>query len=140
MATISRNYNPAVVAAYAIGSYDVAGLNTAGSYQLSNNNLRAINGEKDQFNGGTSGAIRKKMQNITGLTCGSSAYSCLTSTGGGWYMVKNGEVIDRNADHCYFGLNGDCTGSRLDTRWTGTSTSPWTRGANLDWLKTFTLS
>lgn len=79
---------------------------------MQSDRLRAINGEFDNFSGGTAAAARSQLQELTGLNCGSTAYSCFNSNNSGWIIVKNSQVADRSADHCYMRATGDCFGSQ----------------------------
>lgn len=145
MAILAKNHDARVQAAYGIGAgvqystYDLRACVANGNRTLRSDRLRAINGEKDNFNGGTASAARSQLQELTGLNCGSTAYGCLNPNNSGWLIVKNSQVADRSADHCYMRRSGDCLGSQssLDAGWQS-GTANWQLESNLQWLTTFT--
>ena len=57
----------------------------------------------------------------------------------GWIIVKNSQVADGSADHCYMRASGDCFGSQnsLDANWNN-GTANWAKDTNLQWLTNFT--
>jgi hypothetical protein len=145
LATLAKNFDARVQAAWGMGDgvqYSVFNLTSCmgnGNRTLPSSRLRAVDGEKDQFIGPTASNVRSQFLTLTGLSCGSTATSCLQTNGSGWYIVQNAQVADGSADHCYMRRSGDCGGSQnsLDTGWQ-TGADPWELNANLDWLKTFT--
>jgi hypothetical protein len=145
MAILAKNYDARVQAAYGMGAgvqystYDLRSCVANGNRTLHSDRLRAVNGELDNFNGGTASAARSQLQELTGLNCGSTAYGCLSPNNSGWLIVKNSQVADRSADHCYMRRSGDCFGSQssLDAGWQGGTTN-WQLESNLNWLTTFT--
>jgi dienelactone hydrolase len=143
MAILSKNYDPRVDAAYALGAgvqysgYDLRACVANGKRSLPSSQLRVVNGEVDGFMGSSASSVRSQLQELTGLSCGTSAFSCLQSNGSGWYMVKGAEVSDGSADHCYM-RSGGCLASKLDSIWQ-TGAAPWSLEINLDWLSAFTL-
>ncbi|WP_420476956.1 alpha/beta hydrolase family protein [Noviherbaspirillum sp. ST9] len=145
MAILAKNFDARVQAAYGIGAgvqysaYDLRSCVANGNRVLHSDRLRAVNGERDNFNGGTASAARSQLQELTGLNCGSTAYGCLSPNNSGWLIVKNAQVADRSADHCYMRRSGDCLGSQnsLDAGWQGGTTN-WQLESNLQWLTTFT--
>jgi dienelactone hydrolase len=143
MAILAKNFEPRVEAAYALGagvqysSYDLRACVANGKRSLPSSRLRVVNGEVDGFMGGNASSVRAQLQELTGLTCTSSSYSCLQSNSSGWYMVKAAEVSDGSADHCYM-RSGGCAGSKLDQTW-NFGAAPWSVEINLDWLSGFTL-
>jgi hypothetical protein len=143
MSILAKNYDTRVEAAYALGagvqysSYDLRSCLANGKRALPSSRLRVVNGEVDGFMGSSASSVRAQLQELTGMTCGSSAYSCLQSNGSGWYMVKAAEVSDGTADHCYM-RSGGCMGSKLDTTW-DLGLAAWSLDTNLDWLTNFTL-
>ena len=144
IATLAKNFDSRVRAAWGMGDgvtysfFNLASCMGNGNRTLTSDRLRAVNGEKDQFIGPTQNNVRSQMLTLTGLSCGSTATSCLQSNGSGWLMVLNGQVGDGSADHCYMRSSGDCGGSQssLDAGWQ-TGTAAWELNANLDWLNTF---
>jgi hypothetical protein len=144
-AALARNFDTRVQAAYSVGlhaSYSFFNLNTCvanGNRALPSNRLRIVDGEADTFGGGNATANRRDNQTVTGFNCGTSAFSCLQPNGSGWIMVRNNEVQDGAADHCYTRQSGGCTGSqaRVDQGY-ATGNAPWQLNPNLDFLTQFT--
>lgn len=145
MAILAKNYDSRIQAAYAIGAgvqytnYDLRTCVANGNRSLPSDRLLAVNGEKDNFNGGTASAARSQLQEVTGMNCGSTAYGCQATNNSGWLIVKNSQVSDLSADHCYMRLSGDCYGSEssLDAGWKS-GTQNWQLESNLNWLTGFT--
>ena len=145
MAILAKNYDSRVQAAYATGAgvqytnYDLRACVANGNRSLPSDRLLAVNGEKDSFNGGTAAAARSQLQEVTGMNCGSAAYGCQAANNSGWLIVKNSQVSDLSADHCYMRLSGDCYGSglSLDAGWKS-GTLNWQLESNLNWLTGFT--
>ena len=144
-AILAKNTDSRVKAVYGMGAfptytsnYNMASCMNNGKHKLASTRLRIVNGEKDIFGNSTATGVRSGSQAVTGKKCGASAYACLNSNGSGWVMVKNAEVKDKSADHCYQRTPSDCFGSqnKLDATWK-TGAAPWTLPTNLDWLKTF---
>jgi hypothetical protein len=144
MATLAKNFEPRVEAAWGMGDgvrYSIFNLTScmaSGNRALPSSRLRVVDGEKDQFIGPNAANVRSQFLTLTGLGCGSS-FNCLQSNGSGWYIVQNAQVGDGSADHCHMRRTGDCLGSQnsLDQGWQ-TGADPWELNANLDWLATFT--
>lgn len=144
MATLAKNFNAGVQAAWGMGdgvTYSTFNLTSCmgnGNRALTSDRLRAVDGEKDQFIGPTASNVRSQFLTLTGLSCGSSAFNCLQSNGSGWYIIQNAQVGDGSADHCYMRRSGDCLGSQnsLDAGWQS-GTDLWELSANLDWLNGF---
>ncbi|NEX62145.1 hypothetical protein [Noviherbaspirillum galbum] len=145
LALLSKNYDARVQAAYGMGmsnvysTYNLSSCVSNGNRTLQSDRLRAVDGERDNFAGGTQSAVQTSLQNVTGLNCASGSYGCTNSNGSGWFIVKNSQVQDASADHCYMRGSGDCFGSQnsLDAGWKG-GTANWELGANLQWLTNFT--
>lgn len=145
MAILAKNYDSRVQAAYGMGagvqysSYDLRSCVANGNRVLHSDRLRAVNGEQDIFNGGTASAVRSQLQELTGMNCGSNAYGCLGTNNNGWLIVRNSQVGDLYADHCYMRRSGGCYGSQnsLDSGWQS-GTQSWQLDANLQWLTNFT--
>lgn len=145
LATLAKNFDSRVQAAWGMGDgviYSIFNLTSCmadGNRTLPSSRLRAVDGQKDQFIGPTADNVRSQFLTLTGLSCGSTAFSCLQSNGSGWYIIQNAQVSDGSADHCYMRNSGDCSGSQnsLDPRWQ-TGSDAWELNANLDWLATFT--
>ena len=141
----AKNYDSRVQAAYAIGSstqyssYDMSTCMADGNRTLQSDRLRVVNGEKDTYGGGTQAGNQAELQKITGKTCAAGSYACMNSNNSGWIIVKNTQVQDSSADHCYMRKSGDCLGSQssLDSGWQS-GTSNWQLEQNLHWLTGFT--
>ena len=110
----------------------------SGKHKLSSKYLRIVNGERDIYAFYQLSRVRAASIAVTGKRCDSFAYSCLNPNGSGWVMVRNSQVRDRSADHCFQRASGDCDGNQdvLDANWKSGRAS-WTWPANLNWLKTF---
>lgn len=145
LALLAKNYDARVQAAYGIGmsnvysAYDLSTCVSNGKRSLPSDRLRAVDGERDNFAGGTQSAVQSSLQNVTGLTCAAGSTACTTANGSGWIIVKNSQVADGSADHCYMRASGDCFGSQnsLDGNWNN-GTANWSKDANLQWLTNFT--
>lgn len=144
IATLAKNTDARVRAAYGMGThnlysvYNLGSCMNAGKFTLPTSNLRIANGENDIFPGGNPISTRNSSQSVTGLNCGSGAYQCLNSNGSGWIMIRSSQVSDLSADHCYQRATGDCLGleSVLDSKWKS-GTDNWALPANLNWLAGF---
>lgn len=93
--------------------------------------IRAIDGELDQFFGKASGTqsadnVRTGLEHVTGTRCGPAAFDCLASHGTGWYEVRQAEMTDPTieADHFYV----------RDPGYEPPNTLAWSMTTNLDWL------
>jgi hypothetical protein len=145
IATLAKNFDSRVQAAWGMGDgvrYSFFNLTSCvgdGNRALPSDHLRAVDGEKDQFIGPNADNVRSQFLTLTGLSCGSTATTCLRANDSGWVIVLNGQVTDGSADHCYMRRSGDCGGSQnsLDVGWQ-TGADAWQMNANLDWLATFT--
>jgi hypothetical protein len=154
IATLAKNFDSRVRAAWALGvgvQYAVFNLRACmanGNRTLPNDRLRAVNGQFDQFVGSTiltPNAGRNQVQELTGFTCGPSAFSCLQSNGSGWYIVREAEINGGQAEHCYMrqfrtnviGLQCTQFPNLVNDQWRN-GTAPWSLNSNLDWLKSFT--
>ncbi|MGE5452666.1 MAG: hypothetical protein ACM3VZ_12605 [Acidobacteriota bacterium] len=145
LALLAKNFDARVQAAYGMGmsnvyaTYDLSSCVSNGNRTLKSDRLRAVDGELDNFAGGNQSAVQKSLQNVTGQNCGAGSYSCTSSNGSGWIIVKNSQVKDGSADHCFMRASGDCFGSQgsLDSGWQS-GTANWELDANLQWLTNFT--
>lgn len=151
LAILAKNYDSRVQAAYGIGvgnkysSYDLSSCVSNGKRTLPSDRLRAVDGEKDTYAGGngftsgTQSGVQASLQNVTGYTCAPGSYACLAANSSGWLIVKNAQVADGSADHCYMRASGDCLGSQstLDRGWQS-GTANWQLESNLQWLTNFT--
>ena len=145
LALLAKNYDARVQAVYGTGmsnvysTYDLSACVSNGNRTLPGDRLRAVNGERDNFAGGSQAGVQSALQNVSGLTCAAGSYSCLNPNGSGWIIVKNSQVRDGSADHCYTRASGDCFGSQnsVDSNW-NTGTASWAKDPNLQWLTGFT--
>jgi hypothetical protein len=145
LALLAKNFDARVQAAYGTGmsnvysTYDLSSCVSNGNRALSSDRLRAVDGERDNFAGGSQAAVQSSLQKLTGQACAPGSSTCLSSNGSGWVIARNAEVADRSADHCYMRASGDCFGSQnsLDAGWNN-GTGAWTKNANLNWLSGFT--
>jgi dienelactone hydrolase len=141
----AKNYDARVQAAYSTGAstkydrYDMSSCMADGNRTLQSDRLRAVNGEKDNYGGGTHASNQAELEKITGKTCAAGSAACMNSNDSGWIIVKNSQVQDGSADHCYMRASGDCFGSQnsLDSGWKS-GTANWQLEQNLNWLKGFT--
>lgn len=143
VATLGKNWDARVQAVYGTGigvkydRFDLTACMADGNRTLSSDRLRAVNGEVDNFFGENPDDGRANLEALTGLSCGSDAYSCFRTNSSGWYMVQNSEVSDGEADHCYM-MDGGCSSTNpLDPTFEN-GTESWSLGTNLDWLTNFT--
>jgi hypothetical protein len=144
ISVLSHNYDSRVVASMGQGAgnkysiYDLTSCMNNGKHTQTADRIRLINGEKDTFVGPDAATVRKTNEATTGLSCGSSAYSCFRANGSGWYIVRNAEVNDGSADHCFM-LNGDgCGGSSATDTGYQSGSAAWQLDATLNWLKSYT--
>jgi hypothetical protein len=151
VATLGKNFDDRVQAVYSISGGTTEGdpvfsngacLN-AGNRALPGDRLRAISGESDTVLTGfltglrDPGDVRRSLQQLTGVDCSSTDSSCFRDNKSGWYMVRDTEVEDRVADHCYFGKQAGCNFLTPDVGWMPPATHQWSLSTNLDWLKQF---
>ncbi len=144
-AILAKKTDARVKAVYGMGAFpsytstdNMASCMNNGKHVLASKNLRIVNGERDIFGGSTAKSVRNSARAVTGKDCGSTAFSCLNSNGSGWIMVRNAQVKDKSADHCYQRASKDCFGSQnvLDAHWKS-GTASWTLPSNLNWLKKY---
>ncbi len=122
-------------------AYDLSSCMAAGKHTQANDRVRIVNGELDMFVGGSEAVARSQSEIVTGLKCTTSSKSCFRSNGSGWYVVKNSEVVDLYADHCFMGYGGvdavsQCSGIYVDSNYQNGS-GAWGVKASVDWMKTF---
>ncbi|MDV0438785.1 hypothetical protein [Xanthomonas sacchari] len=146
ISVLAHDYDPRVAASFGQGTgatytayYNLASCIADGNHSLPSDRLRIINGERDMFVGGTENIARTQAQLVTGLRC-DGQQSCFRSNGSGWYVVKDREVQDLYADHCFMGFGGypgtQCAGVLVDGNYRS-GTAAWALNPTLDWLKTF---
>lgn len=145
LALLAKNFDARVQAVYGTGmsnvysTYDLSSCVSNGNRTLPSDRLRAVDGERDNFAGGTQAGVQSALQKVTGRTCTAGSYSCMNANSSGWVIVKNSEVRDASADHCYTRASGDCFGSQnsVDSNW-NTGAASWAKDPNLQWLTNFT--
>ncbi|AKJ31865.1 hypothetical protein [Caldimonas brevitalea] len=143
IATLAKNYDDRVVAAWGMGThityavYNLAACMADGQHRLPSSRLRIVNGELDYY-GGDVPAGRNQAQQVTGRPCASNEYHCLGPDGSGFRVVRNVEVQDGQADHCYMRATGACRSGqdRNDPGWESGS-EDWGLPAALNWLNQF---
>lgn len=106
----------------------------AGTRALTNNQIRVVNGRTD-----VDSAPAGTMNELTGSSCPATQNNCLRDDGSGYYTVKDSEVADGQADHCYFQGGGGCSVTPpFDPNWLNSTTLPWTLEPSLVWAKSRT--
>lgn len=145
ISVLSRNHDSRVEASFGQGTgtkysfYDLSACMADGKHAQPGSRLRIVNGERDMYVGPDEAGARASAQRVTGLTS-CTGTSCFLSNGSGWAVVKDADVGDRYADHCFMrnGIaGGQCSGSTTDSRY-GSGAGVWALPATMDWLKTFT--
>jgi hypothetical protein len=144
MALLAKNYAPAVRAVYAmsIGDFNSqgGGINLAPCLDdnvtaISSDRVTVVNGESDNFFQG-----QAPIMGVSGITCPPGTFQCWspTGSGAGWYIVKNSQVADGVADHCYpiFAIFGYCTSPLIVDPYWYLYRYNWSMAPNLDWLAT----
>jgi hypothetical protein len=145
ISVLSRNYDARVRASFGQGTgttyatYNLESCMADGKHTQKGDRIRIINGERDMFVGGSESIARSQAQIVTGLSC-PGQQSCFRSNGSGWYVVKDSQVYDLYADHCFMGYGGlygnQCLGALVDPGYQY-GNQPWQLNPTLDWLKTF---
>jgi hypothetical protein len=140
LSVLAKNYDSRVQAAYALGlsnkytsMYDFSSCVGNGKRTLQSDRLRAVDGESDELIGDEQAGL----QSVTGYTCPTGSASCLSSNNSGWIIVKNSQVSDLSADHCYMRSWTCAGGNTLDPNWKS-GTQNWAMEPNLQWLTNFT--
>jgi hypothetical protein len=136
----AKNYDARVQAAFGMGAhnlystYNLSACMNNGNHTLTSDRLRISAGDVDIFPGGTQATVQKSETAVTGKTCADKSFSCLNSNGSGWIIVKDSQVQDLSADHCFMRYGGcSLNENNLDTGWSS-GTLDWQLGANLNWL------
>lgn len=142
LSALARNYEPRVVGALLLGHghraarfMDTTPCQAAASTVLEPGQTRSITGEADGFFGDTLEGVRKQLEVVSGRSC-PGAVDCLQPDGSGWYIVRNTQVRDGGADHCFFfdHADGYCAKFKgLDANWSE-GKEPWSLAPSLDWL------
>lgn len=146
ISVLSKNYDSRIRASMGQGTgstytaaYNLSSCMADGKHAQTGDRLRIINGERDMFVGGTEAVARSQASLVTGLTC-DGKQSCFRDNGSGWYIVKDAEVADLNADHCFMGYLGvigvQCSGAFVDPYYKS-GNNQWGVIATMNWLKTF---
>ena len=142
MATLARNFDTRVRATHGMGLHNKyftfsTSCATPAERKLPKDRLRVSNGEEDGYGGDTEASNRATSIAITGYTC--TGTQCLQPNGSGWVVVKNTDVTDGQADHCFMRGSGDCLGSQSgasDANWLN-GNNAWGLNAALGWLDSF---
>lgn len=141
LAALAKNYDGRVRGAYLLGHgnkasiIDVSSCANNSATTLLPSESRSINGDSDQYFGGSLSGTRTQLQAVSGVSC-PTASSCLQTNGSGWYILGGSQVADGKADHCYFfkGASSNCSSNAgLDPSWVSGS-APWALQPNLTWL------
>ncbi len=108
---------------------------SGGSYPLSNNRLRVVNGAADTMNGTWS--TLNTASGMTATDCPDDGRtSCLRPDGSGWVVVRAADCVTSTADHCWFDRRscGD-SAITLEPNWIDkASTKPFALELNADWV------
>ncbi|MET0335148.1 MAG: hypothetical protein ABW190_12810 [Rhizobacter sp.] len=120
-------------------AYNLESCMANGKHTTPGDRIRIINGERDMFVGGTEAVARSQATLVTGRSC-PLATECFGANGSGWAVVKDYQVNDLYADHCFMGLGtygAQCTGvAAVDTNYRYGS-GAWALPATTTWLKSF---
>jgi hypothetical protein len=146
ISVLSGNYDSRIRASMGQGTgstytiaYNLESCMANGKHTTPGDRLRIINGERDMFVGGTEAIARSQATLVTGRSC-PLATECFGSNGSGWAVVKDYQVNDLYADHCFMGLGtygAQCTGiAAVDTNYRYGS-GAWALPATTNWLKSF---
>ncbi|MEY4562496.1 MAG: hypothetical protein RLZZ618_1773 [Pseudomonadota bacterium] len=147
ISVLSKNYDSRIRASMGQGSgttytiaYNLASCMNNGRHTQPGNRIRIINGEEDMFVGGSLSTAAASGKAVTGFSCPTGTASCLQPNGSGWIVVRNSQVNDRFADHCFMGdggsANNQCGGMQVDPIYQNSSEN-WALNATTDWLKSF---
>jgi hypothetical protein len=147
ISVLSKNYDSRVRASMGQGTgtaysiYSLTSCMSNGRHTQPGNRIRIINGQQDLFVGGSVASAGASGQRVTGAVCASGTQNCLQANGSGWYVVRDNQVQDGFADHCFMGYaggpsTGQCSGMGVDANYQFGS-EPWALNPTLDWLKSF---
>lgn len=148
ISVLSKNFESRVEASFGQGTgstytvaYNLESCMANGKHTQPGSRLRIINGERDMFVGGTEAIARSQAELVTGIKCsGLSPTSCFQSNGAGWAVVKDTQVLDLYADHCFMGYGtygAQCTGIAIVDANYQNGSANWALPATMNWLKTF---
>lgn len=142
LSALSRNYHGQVQAAYLLGHgnrpnhlLNMSQCADDPATKLAPSQMRSVNGEHDGFFGLKLDGVRKQLERVVGVSCPNGQH-CLQPDGSGWVIVRDAELKDGAADHCYFfdGADPFCAKYKgLDAGW-AEGDHPWSLRPNLDWL------
>jgi hypothetical protein len=147
ISVLAKDYDSRVRASMGQGTgstytiaYNLSSCMANGRHKQPGDRIRIINGERDMFVGGTESIARSQAELVTGLNC-AGRQSCFRTNGSGWYIVKDLEVVDLSADHCFMGNLGvvgiQCSGVLGVDPYYQYGNNKWGVKATMDWLKTF---
>lgn len=147
ISVLSKNYDSRIRASMGQGAgstytaaYNLSSCMADGRHAQPGDRIRIINGEADLFVGGTTAIARASSEQVTGLKCSTLSTSCFRANGSGWYVVRNSEVADLQADHCFMGYGGvvgvQCSGLLVDPYYQNGS-GAWALNATANWLASF---
>ncbi|MEY4562495.1 MAG: hypothetical protein RLZZ618_1772 [Pseudomonadota bacterium] len=147
ISVLSKNFDSRIRASMGQGTgstytaaYNLSSCMADGKHTQPGNRIRIINGEEDMFVGGTLYSASASGKLVTGFSCAYGTASCLQANGSGWIVVRNTQVSDLSADHCFMGYGGvvgvQCSGQLVDPIYQSGSAN-WALNATTDWLKTF---
>jgi hypothetical protein len=108
---------------------------SGGSYPLSDNRLRVVNGEADTMN--ASWMTLNDASGMTATDCPDDGRSaCLRADGSGWIVVKAADCQLSSADHCWFDRTScGAAAISLEPNWIAASSDkPFALEANADWV------
>jgi len=148
ISVLAKDYDSRVRASMGQGTgstytvaYNLESCMANGKHTQPGSRLRIINGERDMFVGGTESIARSQAELVTGIKCsGLSPTSCFQANGAGWAVVKDTQVLDLYADHCFMGYGtygAQCTGVAIVDANYQNGSANWALPATMNWLKTF---
>ena len=141
IASLAKNYNYDVQAAYVIGH----GYNDnwgADCYKnsdttLPSDRMRSVMGENDgAWVNYSVDDQRGMLEATTGYSCGSQAMSCTQTNGSGWWLVTKSQTADNVDKHCFLYGSGWCGSVPMDYNFEFGNTW-WGLNQSLDWLSGF---
>ena len=152
-ALVAKNYNSSVKAVWTLGvsAYIYYKEDIPKDAITIPNGTRLLPNNKLVMNIGQATDLKTKdlisadlpsLKAISGKDCGNS-YECLKADGSGYYIVKNSEIKDGVADHCYWlrvnswskGLSCTIWPSKFDPGFQPPATTEWSIVRNLEWLR-----
>ncbi|MGH3697740.1 MAG: hypothetical protein ACRDRX_27805 [Pseudonocardiaceae bacterium] len=123
MALLGHDYDSRINAAHAWGTGNDVPIT------MERSKIRVIAGEKD-----TAGKTPTDLNAMTGLNCTDQWECFIGPDGSGWRRVRDNEVTDGDADHCFTTVDG--CGGELDVKAMDASKN-WSYPATVIWLKNF---